>query len=120
VVGIFGFLLAVMASLGQDHASIRATVLDDKDEPARDAVVEAEPMGVMLAIAVRWCKSDERGSCTISLGDLGRYSVSASTVEVGYPMQHFSFYAAQNSKPLFPRSNQPRALLCTWAKRRES
>jgi len=91
-------LSAAATSFGQVYASIRAKVLDEKDEPVRGAIVEAMPTGGISG-AIPWCKSDESGSCAISPGSLGSFTVTASKEEDGYPKQTMYFYAAVNSKP---------------------
>jgi hypothetical protein len=91
-------LSAAATSFGQVYASIRAKVLDEKDEPVRGAIVEAVPTGGISG-AIPWCKSDESGSCAISPGNLGSFTVTASKEEDGYPKQTMYFYAAVNSKP---------------------
>lgn len=91
-------LSAAATSFGQVYASIRAKVLDEKDEPVRGAIVEAMPTGGISG-AIPWCKSDESGSCAISPGNLGSFTVTASKEEDGYPKQTMYFYAAVNSKP---------------------
>jgi hypothetical protein len=91
-------LSAAATSFGQVYASIRAKVLDGQDEPVRGAIVEAMPTGGISG-TIPWCKSDESGSCAISPGNLGSFTVTASKEEDGYPKQTMYFYAAVNSKP---------------------
>jgi hypothetical protein len=86
LIALWVFILAVTTSFGQESSSIRATVLDEKDEPVRGAIVEAMPMGGISG-TIPWCKSDESGKCTISVGYFGSYLVTASKEEDGYPKQ---------------------------------
>ena len=97
--GISGLILTAAPAIGQEHGSIRATVLNDREELVRDAMALAMPIGVALGMALPVCKTDETGSCTISLSYFGKYSVSASKEDEGYPKQTFAFYAAQNPLP---------------------
>lgn len=96
----------VKASVPGDHdlrfgsrGSVKVTVFGDRGLPVHGAKVTAVPITkCALAYALPECLTDSTGSCSLDLyydqkcG--GKYSITASKVEDGYPPMDRWFYAA--------------------------
>jgi hypothetical protein len=85
------FGLAFLASVGIPQegypgakGSILGHVVDQNNQPAKGIVLEAEPLGVVLATVLPRAKTDENGNYRIGAPWWGRYTVYADDLNAGY------------------------------------
>ena len=87
---IFVGLLSVATAAAQnpiDTSSkgvIYGTVTANDGMPAKNLMLNAEPLGVMLAMVLPWTKTDDSGDFRFEHLPLGRYTVFAEDKELGY------------------------------------
>lgn len=77
--------------------SILGHVVDQNNQPARGIVLEATPLGGMLATVLPSAKTDENGNYRIAAPWWGRYTVYAEDQNAGY-----SLFATGMSNPDHP------------------
>jgi len=94
VIGTLCTILILMfsSSLVAQNGVIQGTVLDEVGRPLQGAKVHAELHGVLVAKAIRYVESDEKGTFAIDRLAYGTYDVSGQKEEDGYPDSSFSFY----------------------------
>lgn len=83
---------------GQDQRPytgvIYGTVIGQHGAPAKGLRLNAQPLGVILAMALPWTKTNDAGAFRFEHLELGRYTVFAEDKEAGY-----SFFSTGPSGP---------------------
>jgi hypothetical protein len=83
-------LLSVSAAVAQNQVEspntgvIYGTVTAQDGSPAKGLILNAEPLGVALAMALPWTKTNDHGVFRFEHLPLGRYTVFAEDEEGGY------------------------------------
>jgi hypothetical protein len=83
-------LLLISATLAQNQVGspnigvIYGTVTAQDGLPAKGLILNAEPLGVMLGMALPWTKTNDAGAFRFEHLPLGRYTVFAEDNEKGY------------------------------------
>ncbi len=90
---LLGELLCLAAVAAQNQAQspykgvIYGTVINQDGTPAKGLTLNAEPLGVMLAMPLPWTKTNDAGAYRFEhLPWWGRYTVFAEDKEAGYSM----------------------------------
>jgi hypothetical protein len=65
---------------------IYGTVIAQDGSPAKGLTLNARPLGVILAMALPWTKTNDAGEFRFEHLELGRYTVYAEDKEAGYSM----------------------------------
>jgi hypothetical protein len=87
---VFAGLLSVLPAVAQNEAvspkvgAIYGTVTAQDGLPAKGLILNAEPLGVVLAMALPWTKTNDKGVFRFEHLPLGRYTVFAQDKEEGY------------------------------------
>jgi hypothetical protein len=87
---VFFGLLSVSAAVAQNQARspnigvIYGTVTAQNGLPAKGLILNAEPLGVVLGMALPWTKTNDTGAFRFEDLPLGRYTVFAEDEEEGY------------------------------------
>ena len=95
--------LWLSAAAAQTHAEfpdtgvIYGTVINQDGTPAKGLILNASPLGVPLAMALPWTKTNDTGAFRFQRLPLGRYTVFAQDEEQGY--SSFSTGPAGPGKP---------------------
>jgi hypothetical protein len=96
---IAGLVISTTLCAGQGRGSVSVKVLGEHGVPVEGAMVRANPITrCAMAMAIPECLTESAGSCTLNLyydqkcG--GKYSITASKVEDGYPELDSWFYSA--------------------------
>ena len=90
LVGTF-VCLPILAAQNQATQSsyrgvIYGTVITREGRPAKGLTLNAQPLGVALAMALPWTKTNDAGEFRFEHLELGRYTVYAEDKEAGYSM----------------------------------
>jgi hypothetical protein len=89
---ILAGILSVTPAVAQNHAGspnigvIYGTVTAPDGLPAKGLILNAEPLGVVLGMALPWTKTDDTGAFRFEHLSLGRYTVFAVDEEEGYSL----------------------------------
>lgn len=87
---VFGVLVFLSATAAQNEVRspnrgvIYGTVLTQEGIPAKGLMLNAHPLGVMLAMPLPWAKTSDTGAYRFEHLPLGRYTVYAEDKEAGY------------------------------------
>jgi hypothetical protein len=87
---ILAGILSATPAVAQDHAGspnigvIYGTVTAQDGLPAKGLILNAEPLGVVLGMALPWTKTNDTGAFRFEHLPLGRYTVFAEDKEEGY------------------------------------
>jgi hypothetical protein len=87
---LFGLVLFVSHGIPQEGhypgapGSIFGHVVDQNNQPAKGIVLEAQPLGVVLAAILPRSKTDENGYFRMGVPWWGRYTVYAEDLNAGY------------------------------------
>jgi hypothetical protein len=82
--------LSAVAALNQAQSpykgAIHGTVFNQDGTPAKGLTLNAEPLGVMLAMPLPWTKTNDAGAYRFEHLQWGRYTVFAEDKEAGFSM----------------------------------